>query len=287
MKNGKMKAVLITAAVLAVLFFLALWLLAAFAMTGHRQSLEEAMAWQSDHYDTSFYDNLVKEDYTVDGAGGYVLHVQLLKNPAETGKYVILSHGNTDNRIGSLKYVPMYLELGFNCIVYDLRGHGENERTFTTYGTMEGLDLALLVEDTRNRYPDLQVLGLHGESLGAATTISSLQYQLEVEFAVTDCAFSDIENVLREGYRSAHIPEFLFDLQDLGTRLRYHYSLKDMRPIDALDHNTVPILFIHGADDPWILPQNAQDLYDRTQGLRELHFIKGAGHAETVVLLPR
>lgn len=268
-----------------VVFLGSLWL-AAFAMTGRRQTLEEAMAWQAERYDTSFYEALEKTDYTVASFDGYVLHAQELRNPVATERYVILSHGYTDNRFGSLKYVPLYLDLGYNCIIYDLRGHGENEKTFTTYGMREGRDLACLAADVRRRHPQLTQLGLHGESLGAASTVSALGQHPAVDFAVADCAFSDIEGVLRKGYADAGAPVFLVDLADLGARLRYHYALKDMRPIDALDGNQVPVLFIHGADDSFIVPQNSQDLYERTSGPRQLHLVEGAGHAESIFTDP-
>lgn len=270
----------------ALLFTAACMRLAASVMTGYRQTLDEAMEWQSAHYDVSFYQGLEKTDYVVSAHNGYVLHVQELRNPNPTNDFVILSHGYTDNRLGSLKYVPMYLDLGFNCVIYDLRGHGENEPTFTTYGILEGQDLALLVKDTRAKHPEITRLGLHGESLGAATTITALKYQPEVDFVVADCGFSDIENVLREGYKNANVPVFLADMADFGARLRYRYALKHMRPIDALTTNTVPVLFIHGEDDAFILPRNSQDMYDRTQGLRDIHLIPGAGHAESILKAP-
>lgn len=270
---------------LVLLIILTLWL-PSFVMTGKRQSLTEAFKWQTDHYDTSFYDRLEKMDYTVHGDDGYVLHTELLKNPAGTSKYIILSHGYTDNRMGSLKYVQMYLDLGYNCVIYDLRGHGENETAFTTYGIREGNDLKCIINDTLSRYSDLTQLGLHGESLGAATTITCLKYKPDISFAVADCGFSDIENVLKEGYRNAHVPVFLVDLADIGARIRYHYALKDMRPIDSLDDNTIPVLFIHGADDAFILPQNSEDMYNRTKGIREYHLISKAGHAESILTDP-
>ena len=281
-----MSVIWIILVVLAVLAFFLSWFLAGITMTGHRQTIDEAMAWQSDHYDTSFYGKLDKTDYTVSGADGYVLHVQLLKNPEPSGKYVIISHGYTDNHIGSLKYAKMYLDLNFNCVLYDLRGHGENEKTFTTYGVLEGQDLNCLVKDTRQRYPDMEFLLLHGESLGASSTVASLKYRPEADAVIADCGFSDIENVLREGYKMVHAPGFLFELADFGSRIRYHAALKDMRPIDSLDENTVSVLFIHGADDDFILPRNSQDMYDRTKGSREIYFMPGAGHAASVLTDP-
>ena len=278
-------ALIVICILVGIFISFAFWL-PSFIMTGKRQTLDEAFAWQTDHYDTTFYEGLDKSDYIVTGLEEYELHVELLKNPYPSSKYVIISHGYTDNRMGSLKYVQIYLDLGFNCIIYDLRGHGENESTFTTYGIKESQDLKYLIDDTRSRYDDITVLGLHGESLGSATTITSLKYKPDVDFVVADCGFSDIENVLKEGYRNAHVPACLVDVADFTGKLRYGYSIKEMRPIDALDENEIPILFIHGAEDTFILPKNSEDMAEMTKGYKELYTIPGAGHAESVLKAP-
>ncbi|MBQ2085779.1 MAG: hypothetical protein II464_05890, partial [Oscillospiraceae bacterium] len=57
----------------ATLFVLLCIAMASFAVSGRRQTFEEAMKWQSDRYDTSFYENSEKEDYTVEGDEGYLL----------------------------------------------------------------------------------------------------------------------------------------------------------------------------------------------------------------------
>lgn len=277
--------IIIVIILLIILTALTLWL-PSFAMTGNRQTLEEAMEWQKEHYDFSFYDKLEKKDYTVTSYDGYVLHAEFLRNPEPSSKYVIISHGYTDNRMGALKYAPVYLELGYNCIIYDLRGHGENEPTFTTYGIREGQDLNCLIGDTRERYSDMTELGIHGESLGAATTVTCLKYKPDVDFAVADCGFSDIENVLKNLYKTFHAPTVLVDIADIGSKVRYHYAIKDMRPIDSLDNNEIPLLFIHGADDTFILPKNSEDMYERTKGRKEFHTIPGATHANSVLTEP-
>ena len=282
--------------------------MASFTMNGRRQTIGEAYEWQKAHYDVSWYDTLEKESYIIKSYDGYELHVMLLRSPVSAdaaedpagvqagaasspacpsdGKYVIITHGYTDNRMGALKYVPMYLELGFNCIIYDLRGHGENEPTYTTYGQLEGKDLNFLVRDTRERYPNLTVLGLHGESLGGATTIMSLNEKPEVDFVVSDCAFAGIEDVLKDGYRKVHIPMFLVDIADIGTRVRYKTSYKNMRPITSLAENEIPVLFLHGADDELIVPKNAETMAAETKGISECHIIPGAGHAESILKEP-
>ncbi|HCH28594.1 MAG TPA: alpha/beta hydrolase [Ruminococcaceae bacterium] len=268
---------------LIILFFLGAYFLAAYIMTGKRQTYSEARKWQSERYDTSFYDKTDKKAYTIKSYDGYVLHAELLKCEKSSGKYIIISHGYTDNKFGALKYARMYLEKGFNCITYDLRGHGKNEKTFTTYGIREGKDLAELIKDTRKRYDDISVLGLHGESLGAATTVTSLKYKPDVDFAVSDCAFADICNVLRQGYKNAHVPVFLVDVGNIGANLFYRYSLKDMRPIDSLEGNSVPILFVHGEKDDFISPYNTKRMYKTADCVKMLYISKNAGHAESVL----
>ena len=77
-----------------------------------------------------------------------------------------------------------------------------------------------------------------------------------------------------------------FYLADIGAKIRYKYSLKAARPIDALDDNEIPILFIHGADDSLIAPKNSEDMAARTKGRSEFHTIPGAEHAVSVLTEP-
>lgn len=277
------KVLMIIAAVVLLLAAAVGLLLCGYTMSIHPQSLEEARAWQEDHYDLSWYDPLEKQDYTVESYDGYLLHVQRLVNPGGSGRFVILSHGYTDNRLGALKYAKIYLDLGYQVIVYDLRGHGENEATFCTYSARESRDLLALVQDTRSRYPELVTLGIHGESLGAATTVACLRYQPQVDFAVADCPFADIATVLKDGLRSARLPTFLVDLASLGAKVRFGYSYDDMRPIDGIETNQVPILFFHGEEDTFIRPEHSLRLQQAAVCRTERYVFPGAGHAESVL----
>ena len=270
---------------------------ASFTANGRRQTLEQAYAWQQDHYDVSWYASLEKESYTINSFDGYELHVHLCRCGEASDRYVILSHGYTDNHFGTLKYMKLYLDRGYNCISYDLRGHGENAPTFCTYSIREGKDLYELIRDTRLRYPDLRVLGLHGESLGAASTIAALGYRIwakadkitmdYVDFAVADCPFADIENVLKGAMEnSMHLPGGLVNVVSACSKLRYGYSYSQMKPIDMLSDNKVPLLFIHGEDDTFILPENSRRMAAETAGYSEVHLFPGARHANSVLTDP-
>ncbi len=280
---------LIAGAVLALLAAALVGLgfyMARYTMTGKRQTLEEARAWQEAHYDFSWYDGLEKEEYTVKSDDGYALHCMLARNSRPSGKYVIISHGYTDNRFGAMKYGKLYLDLGFNLIVYDLRGHGLNAPTFCTYSVREGRDLAALIADSRRRWPDMATLGLHGESLGAATTVASLKYAPEVDFAVADCGFADISGVLLGRLKAMRLPGWLVKLAGACARLRYGYGYDQMRPIDSLAEATTPILFIHGENDDFIPPDHSRRMYEAARGVKALTLIPGAKHACSVFTDP-
>lgn len=263
--------------------------IARYTMNGHRQSLEEALRWQREHYDISWYPGLKKKNYLFTCSDGYELHVQLCEDPktAVSGKYVILTHGHTDNRFGTLKYMRIYLDLGFRCIIYDLRGHGANQRTWCSFGIREGRDLYELICDTLERYGTDIVLGLHGESLGSSTSIMALGYAPGVDFVVADCGFAEIAPIIRGGLKMAHLPGSLARLGSAGAKVLYGYSYEEMRPIDALPENRTPILFIHGAEDGFIPPSHSERMHEATGGYSELVLIPGARHAASVLTEPQ
>ena len=171
-------------------------------------------------------------------------------------------------------------------IIYDLRGHGLNEPTFCTYSVRERKDLLAMILDSRQRWPDMSLLGLHGESLGAAASVAVLEEKPPVDFVVADCGFSEIAGVLKGGMRGMHIPGFMTCLMSVCAKLRSGYSYNDMRPVDSLKDNQVPILFIHGENDTFVLPENSEKMKEATRGYAELHLIPGAGHADSVLTAP-
>ena len=267
----------------AVLFIFALQI---FSTSTHAQTYEQARKWQEDHYDLSWYDPLPKTDYTVKSYDGYILHVRFIENPLKTKRFILISHGYTDNHIGSLKYTKMYLDLGFNVILYDLRGHGINKKTFCTFSVRESRDLIELIRDSQKRYPDAEVFGIHGESLGSATSIACLKYKPDIDFVIDDCGFSEIESVMKNGLRGMHLPSWLIYPVSLSNKICHGLFFREMRPIDSLADNTIPILFIHGADDDFIFPFHSEHMQKATRGYSEIHLIPGAGHAASVLTAP-
>ena len=241
-------------------------------------SLEEEKKWMIEHALWGDYDQIPRTNYTVAGKDGYILHCEYVEANPGSRKFVILTHGYTSNRYGSVKYLGVYRRLGFNCVLYDCRGHGENESVPCSIGNLEAQDLLSVIRDTYERYGEEIELGLHGESMGSATSLSVLKYQPKVRFVVADCGFTCLYDLIGTLYRSRHVG-FLLDPVNLIMEKKYHFNMKQTCPRDALKENQVPLCLIHGTSDTLISPKNSDELAAATAGYKEVHKVEGAEHA--------
>lgn len=230
------------------------------------------------------FDSYDKEDYIVKGMDGYELHCAKISSPETigTGKYLIYSHGHQSNMYAGSKYCDAFIELGFTCIIYDLRAHGANEKAICSMGGYEGQDLNYLIEDTYSRYGDVELLGLHGESMGASTTLNALRYTDKVDFVVADCGFESLKFMVHDMYNDMYLYPF-GTCADIGFKLIYGIDDAEVSGIDALKGKGVPILFVHGLADDWIDVENSEDMYEEAKKYAycELWLVEGAGHARS------
>lgn len=229
------------------------------------------------------FDSYDKEEYTVEGKDGYILHAVFVSTEKTrgTGKYVIVCHGHTSSRYGAVKYINCYIKLGFSCITYDARTHGENKPDKCTLGFVESEDLKHVIDDTRERYKDLKILGLQGESMGSSTSIHVLRFDPKIDFIVSDCCFLGTYNVVYDGYKNIHM-QCLVPFVRIAGKLIYKVDIKETNALKYLKDNKVPILFIHGAGDTLVKPYHAQTLFDEAKkgtAYTELIYVEGAGHA--------
>lgn len=230
------------------------------------------------------FDSYVKTDYIVKGYEDYDLHCTCVSDfkSVGTGRYVIISHGYKSNMIGDAKYCDPYIELGFTCIIYDLRAHGKNTKAVCSMGGYESIDLNYIIEDTFSRYEDVEILGLQGESMGTSTALNALKYTDKIDFVVADCGFESLKFMLHDMYNDMYLYPLGF-CADIGFKIFYNIDTSEVSAIDAIRGRNVPILFVHGADDEWIDIENSEDMYAVAQEYcyTEFWVVPGAEHAES------
>ena len=282
------------------------YILAKYVSEPHTISYQDAYDTEKEKGFLEGYDSLEKEEIVIPSFDGYELHGEVIlreglkesevveesdgrhgsdgsdgsHGAGSKERFVILTHGYTYNRLGSVKYMNLYRKMGYSCIQYDLRGHGANAKCPVTMGLKESKDLLAVIDWVHERYGESIILGLHGESMGSASQTLALREKPRVDFVVNDCGFAELTEVLRgQLSKRFHLPAFLVSTASILNKIYYKYSYQEVRPVDALKENQVPICFMHGREDTFIPYQHSELMAETTKGYQEVHLYEDADHA--------
>lgn len=236
------------------------------------------------------YDEFPKEEWNITSFDGSILHGYFLPNQSD--KYVIITHGYTDTHHGSVKYANIYYNLGYNVYLYDIRYHGLNEhhKNYCTMGDAESKDLSAVIEAHYQRFGHDIFLGIHGESLGAASSILALENNQQLNFCVADCPFYDLKELLYyQAMQMFHMPKPMVHLANLWYRLLKGRNFFAISPLKVISTNQVPLMLIHGGDDDFIPTFHGEKLYHACPDScnKTLHITPGANHAESYAVNPQ
>lgn len=234
--------------------------------------------------DPASYEELPKQEVWINSPFGYLVKAIIVRPYPDRKKYMIFSHGVTENKTNSIKYMNLFLKRGFNAIIYDHRRHGESEGKTTSYGYYEKYDLKAVVDYLLSIEGKDVYFGIHGESMGAATTLlyaGSLEDR--ADFYIVDCPFSDFREQLAYRFsQEMKLPgKWFLPLADFFVRIRGGFSLKTISPIKVIKNIHKPVLFIHSTKDDYILPEMTKTLYDSKKEEKMLFMATNGGHAQS------
>lgn len=234
-----------------------------------RMSEPEWLAWE-------------KREVVVRSRYGYDLFGVYLPLPGSR-RTVIVAHGITYTLFGSVKYVNLFRRRGFNVLLYDHRNHGRSGGRWSTFGLYEKHDMATWIAWVREQLGNGGQVGVMGESFGAATAIQCAAETPGLDFLVSDCCFSDLNDLL--AYHLAldyHLPAFpLLPIASLWSQLLTGMSFAQISPQRDAATLSLPCLFTHGQDDQFTPARMSAALYAaKTRGPRALYLAPKADHAE-------
>jgi uncharacterized protein len=221
-------------------------------------------------------------------AGEVTLAGYFYENELDGRCAVMLLHGYTGTRYGSLQYAPLFWERGCHLLAYDARGHGDSTPAYHTFGYYEKQD-AKTAFDWLLGYSGLlpEQIGLIGVSYGAATALQAGPLLPEAAFIIADSAYQDMASIVGfqaeqqfgNGLRLLLPGAFLF------AQLRADFSLSAVSPQTAVSQTTMPILLIHAKEDSFTLPSHSETIYSRSHpATTELHITDwGARHGMSII----
>ncbi len=237
------------------------------------------------------YENkLNREDFLFPTSRGYNLSCtfiprdESIKDSNKPDKVIILVHGYTSCKFGSVKYLDIFRSLGFHCLIYDHRNHGDSGKAPTTMGYYEAYDLEELCGWVRDRFHNNVMIGTHGESMGAATVMLHVSLFPSLSFVIEDCGYSSLTEQLTHNMKQQyHLPKFPFlYIASLLSKLRGGIFFHQVEPKNNLKAAAaVPMLFLHGEADSFVPFSMVNDVYKNKPGVKTMNTYPGAGHAES------
>lgn len=216
--------------------------------------------------------------YTLRSSRGEKLVGHYLPGGGEGKRIAFIVHGyHSEYADTAGMYYDYYASRGFDVFACDHTAHGESEGRFAGFGVFESEDCLRWLDFLRSEFgEDIRVL-LHGFSMGAATVmLMSDRCPDNVRLIVEDSGYSDAPSQLKR-----QLGPFYAPLAEMH-RLIAHCDLRlaDTRP--ALEKTKLPILFIHGQDDPTVASENGPALYALFKGEKDCLFPETARHVESM-----
>ncbi len=225
----------------------------------------------------------VHEEVVVKSDFGYDLYGKWY--PFENSKKsVIIAHGYTVNIMTSLRFLDLFYSKGYNVLLYDHRYHGRSGGESCSLGYFEQHDLRRCIDFVLKKVGEGATVGLHGESMGAVTSLLTASLDDRVSFVVADCGFADLKEELSYqisyGYKLPGPP--LVFLADKLNIIRAKHSYSEVSPIKVINQVKAPILFIHGEKDSVTPAECSIKMHSTFKGKKELYITKDTEHAESM-----
>ncbi|MCM8711839.1 alpha/beta hydrolase [Clostridium sp. SYSU_GA19001] len=252
-----------------------------------KTDLDQYETYKSTFNERRFSD-IQREEVSVASKNNYKLYGTYIKNPKATNNTIILLHRLGGSRWSSMKYTDMYLDKGFNVLVYDGRHHGYSGGDNVTYGFYEKDDLDKWV-DWVYRKNKGGIIGVHGESTGAAAALLHSKInenKKKVSFYIADSAFSDLNEFftirIKQDYNlksNLLIKPLIFYIDKIN-KLKNGFYLTEVSPINIVGNIKTPIMFIHGANDTYVPKTMSEDLYKAKSGTKQIYIAPASDNNE-------
>ncbi len=184
-----------------------------------------------------------------------------------------MSHG-----LGALKKEmyferELFLDFGYDLLLYDQRNSGENFAPLNTFGYYEAYDLKdiFLYADKVNNRKKI----LWGQSMGAmAIAISIGKFDIKPEFLIFDSpVFNGKEMIYKEFdniEKETGIHKYLMVMSgNLISKIRYGFDFSDLTANKYLRDTDIPLLMLSAKNDEITSLESQRDFFNRLNNINK------------------
>ena len=217
-------------------------------------------------------------------ADGVVLAGSWFPSGGSRGRTVLLLHGLAEDGSALLGRVPPLLRLGWNVAVLDSRAAGESGGARGSFGGRESDDLRAWIDTLGPMAGPGPAFAAWGRSMGASTALKAAAADPRIAALVLEAPYHDLASSVAKvlGRLKVPAPRLLAPLVLLRARSLAGISLDRPRPVDLAPLVRVPVLIVHGMEDPIAPVADARDLAAAFPRPAEVVEVPGAAHANVV-----
>ncbi|MGL4345193.1 MAG: alpha/beta hydrolase [Cellulosilyticaceae bacterium] len=195
------------------------------------------------------------QSFTLQSPLGHKIPVSYIRPTHDANnKTVVLVHWHESNHKTMYPMAEIFLDKGWNVVLYDQRAHGQNTAPTVTFGYLESQDLAQVVQFAKDQ-SEGHTVGVFGQSMGAATIayyLGTEEAQQNLSFAIMDSPYSSMSDEITWEISKAIPPILAHGMTSLGSKfcqLLYGYSFEDVNMVTQVSSSATPTLIIHSKAD--------------------------------------
>lgn len=170
-----------------------------------------------------------------------------LKTAGKKRGTIILSHDLSGSMENMFRVAEYLTAAEFDCIIYDLRGHGRRTEETCTYGQEEKKEVAEVIAAAVAQFGDLGSIGVYGEGLGAAVVLQATAEVPEIRCVVSLDSFTTLKDevwheLTKQYTKVPAYANYLTGDQILSWRMGFRCF--DLAPVAGASRITVPSMVV-------------------------------------------
>lgn len=200
------------------------------------------------------------------------------------GTFVLMHGYHSDPLREFAGLARFYFELGYNVILPYQRAHGKSEGKYITFGVKERYDLRDWILEANKLYGSEEPVYLEGISMGSATVLMSLGFDLPKNVAgvVADCGFTSPEEIIWKVLKKDKklpLSHLIMAIGEFMTKHIADFDEREFSTLTALKHNKIPVIFIHGAADDFVPIEMTIANFQMCRSKKSLYIVPDCPHA--------
>ena len=222
--------------------------------------------------------DLPHERFTIAGYNELNLDVLHLQQD-ESQAAILFFHGYAGTKSQVALEAAELFKAGYDIYAVDFHGSGGSSGNTTSIGYHEAEDVRALYKEVRQRHPDKKLV-LYGFSMGASAVITAMhRFDVAPEAAILAFPFSSLLETTENRFRTMGVPAFpVAHLLTFWGGFLHGFDGLDYEPAEFAKTIRVPILQLHGTQDPRVSEEQARSTFEAFRGPKKWILFTESGH---------